>query len=43
MAKSTKKETKKKPAKKRASKYENKLQINGSFLDVINAAVKPKK
>ena len=31
-----------KPAKKRATKYEQKLQINGSFEDVIKALISPK-
>ncbi len=29
-----------KPKKERASKYDEKLAINGSFLDVIKASVK---
>jgi hypothetical protein len=33
------KKVKKKPAKKRASKYEPKLQVKGSFIDLINVAV----
>lgn len=38
-----KKTAPKKTAKKRASKYDKPLVINGSFLDVINAAVAPIK
>jgi hypothetical protein len=39
-----KKESKpKKAPKKRASKYEEKLVVKGAFIDVVNAAVKPKE
>lgn len=31
---------KKKAKKKRASKYDPKLKVEGSFIDIINAAVK---
>jgi hypothetical protein len=37
-----KKAAKPKP-KKRAGKYEDKLQINGSFEDIVKALVKPKQ
>jgi hypothetical protein len=40
MAKATKQ--KKKADKKRANKYEQKLQINGSFDDLVKALVTPK-
>lgn len=49
MAKQTKKPTKKKVAKKtvpkktRADHYEPKLKVDASFIDIINAAVKPKE
>jgi hypothetical protein len=29
--------------KKRAKRYEPKLKVNGSFIDIINAAVQPPK
>ena len=29
-----------KPVKKRSAKYDEKLQVNGSFLDIIKASVK---
>jgi hypothetical protein len=35
-----KKTAKKKAAKKRADKYDPKLKVDGSFIDVINAALK---
>lgn len=36
------KQAKKKAAKKkRATKYEQKVVLNGSFIDIINAAVQP--
>lgn len=31
-----------KPSKKRSKKYEPKLQVNGSFDDVLNVMLKPK-
>lgn len=34
---------KKKVKKKRAKQYEPKLAVKGSFIDIINAAVKPKE
>jgi hypothetical protein len=34
---------KKAAKKKRAHKYEPKLKVTGSFIDLINAAVKPAK
>lgn len=34
--------TTKKPAKKRANKYEDKLQLNGTFEDVMKALITPK-
>jgi hypothetical protein len=34
---------KKKVKKKRAEKYEPKLKVKGKFIDLINAAVKPKE
>ena len=37
------KQAKKKVKKKRAAKYDPKLQVNGSFIDIINAAVRPTK
>ena len=43
MATPQKKIAPKKATKKRADKYDKKLVINGSFLDVINAAVAPTK
>jgi len=33
----------KKPTKKRSHKYEEKLQVNGSFLDLVKIAVSPKE
>lgn len=33
---------KKRPAKKRAAKYDPKLSVKGSFIDIINAAVRKK-
>ena len=39
MAKAVKKPIKKK-ATKRASKYEEKLAVNGSFMDIMDAAAK---
>lgn len=39
MAKNKKKAAK----KKRAKSYEPKLAVNGSFIDIINAAVQPPK
>jgi hypothetical protein len=40
MAENTPKKPKK-PAKKRAKKYEPKLKVDGSFIDVIKAALSP--
>lgn len=37
------KAAKKKTPKPRASKYEDKLQINGSFEDLVKALVNPKE
>ena len=37
------KKTARKPAKPRASKYDEKLQINGSFEDLVKALVTPKQ
>jgi len=34
---------KKKPTKPRANKYDEKLQINGSFEDLVKELVTPKK
>ena len=42
MAKAIKKTATKKP-KKRASKYEEKLQINGTFEDLVKELITPKK
>jgi len=36
------KNPKTKPTKKRANKYEEKLQLNGSFEDVMKALITPK-
>lgn len=38
-----KKKTAKKPTKKRATKYDQKLQVNGSFEDLVKELVTPKK
>jgi hypothetical protein len=35
--------TAKKKSKKRAKHYEPKLEVKGSFIDIINAAVAPEK
>jgi len=44
MAKAAKKKAKpKKEPKERASKYDDKLQINGSFEDLVKALVTPKQ
>ncbi len=40
---SMKAKKKKKSTKKRAKHYEPKLKLKGSFIDIINAAVTPKK
>lgn len=37
-----KKKSAKKPAKKRANKYEQKLKINGTFDQLLNALANPK-
>jgi hypothetical protein len=42
MAKAKKKSKPEKKGKKRADKYEEKLQINGSFEDLVKALVTPK-
>ena len=42
MAKAIKKKVTKKP-KKRANKYEEKLQINGTFEDLVKELITPKK
>jgi hypothetical protein len=42
MAKAKKKIKPEKPTKKRADKYDEKLQINGSFEDLVKALVTPK-
>lgn len=34
---------KKKAKKKRSAKYDPKLKVNGSFINLIDAIVKPKK
>jgi hypothetical protein len=41
--KQTKKKQPTKPIKKRANKYEEKLQINGSFEDLVKELVTPNK
>ena len=41
MAKAVSKKAK--PKKQRASKYDEKLAVNGSFLDIMKAAVKDTK
>jgi hypothetical protein len=43
MAKAAKKTKPKKAAKPRADKYEDKLQIKGSFEDLVKALVTPKQ
>ena len=44
MAKASKQKTKpKKEPKERATKYDDKLQINGSFEDLVKALVTPKQ
>jgi hypothetical protein len=43
MAKAKKKIKPKKLIKKRADKYDEKLQINGSFEDLVKALVTPKQ
>ena len=44
MAKAAKKKTKpEKQPKQRASKYDEKLQINGSFEDLVKALITPKQ
>lgn len=42
MAKTTKTANKPKPKKQRATKYEEKLQINGSFEDLVKELITPK-
>lgn len=37
-----KKKAAKKPTKKRANKYDEKLQVNGSFEDLVKELVTPK-
>ena len=38
-----KKKAAKKPTKKRANKYDEKLQVNGSFEDLVKELVTPNK
>ena len=43
MAKAVKKAKPKKQPKPRAAKYDDKLQINGSFEDLVKELITPKK